>query len=129
MFYYLSQMQNDCIYYRGDAQDLSLFVCASDAFFDNNILDQKSFLGYIIKLFSKSVMWKANKQDTVTILFIKTELLAILEIAKKAIYFSWLMQVLNFCYSGSAQHWMQEYIDNSTLSWQFHKTADQALAY
>ena len=42
MFHYLFQTQNYCLRYWGDAQDLSLFIFASDAFFGDNTLDRKS---------------------------------------------------------------------------------------
>ena len=55
---------------RGDAQDLSSFICASDAsLFGDNTLDRKSSQGYIMKLFGGAVPWRANKQDTVTTYF------------------------------------------------------------
>ena len=44
-----------------------------------------------IKLFDEVIAWKANKQDTITTLSIKAEFLAISQIVKKAIYFSYLM--------------------------------------
>ena len=88
-------MQDYYICYRGDIQDLSLFICARNTSFDNNTLDQKIFQGYIMKLFGGAVAWRANKQDTVTILSIEAELLAISQTAKEVIYFSHLMQALN----------------------------------
>ncbi len=42
VFQYLYQTQDYCIRYGGDAQDLWSFVCASDASFSDNTLDQKS---------------------------------------------------------------------------------------
>ncbi len=51
VFHYLFQKQDYCICYWGDSQDLSSFVCASNASFGNNTLDQKSSQGYIMKLF------------------------------------------------------------------------------
>ncbi len=95
VFHYLFQTQDYCIRYWGDAQDLSSFIFASNAFFGDNTLDRKSFQGYIMKLFGGEVAWRANKQDTVTSSSTKAELLAILETAKEAIYFSRLMQALN----------------------------------
>ena len=95
VFHYLFQTQDYCICYGGDAQDLSLFVCASDASFGDNILDRKSSQDYIMKLFGGVVAWRANKQDTVTTLSTEAELLAISQTAKEAIYLSHLMQALN----------------------------------
>ncbi len=71
VFHYLFQTQDYCIRYRGDAEDLSSFVFAGDAFFGDNTLDQKSSQGYIIKLFGGAVAWRANKQDTVTTCLLK----------------------------------------------------------
>ncbi len=55
VFHYLFQMQDYCIRYRGDAQDLSSLVFASDVFFCDNKLDRKSSQGYIMKLFGIAV--------------------------------------------------------------------------
>lgn len=41
-----------------------------------------------MKLFGEAVTWKANKQDTIITLLTETELLAISQTAKKAIYLS-----------------------------------------
>lgn len=63
-------------------------------FFGDNAIDRKSLQDYVMKFFGKLMAWKTNKQDTVTIFFIKVKLLTILQIAKKAIYFSRLMKAL-----------------------------------
>ena len=94
VFHYLFATQDHCIRYGGDVQDFSSFVCASDASFGDNTLDQKSSQGYIIKLFGRTIAWRANKQDTVTTSSTETELLAISQTAKEAIYLSRLMKAL-----------------------------------
>lgn len=76
-----------------------LFICASDAFFTDNSIDYKSSQKYLIKLFGDSVAWRTNKQDTITTLSTKVELLIILQTAKKAIYFSCLIQMLMLVFS------------------------------
>ena len=48
-----------------------------------------------MKLFDGAVAWRANKQNTVTTLSTKAELLAISQTGKEAIYLSHLMQALN----------------------------------
>ncbi len=55
VFHYLFQTQDYYIRYKGDEQDLSSFVYASDASFGDNTLDQKSSQGYIMKLFGGAV--------------------------------------------------------------------------
>lgn len=47
-----------------------------------------------MKIFVKAIAWRANKQDTVTTLSIKAELLAISQTAKEAIYLSCFMKAL-----------------------------------
>lgn len=79
----------------GEAQDLSSFVCASDASFGDNTLDRKSSQGYIMKLFGGAVAWRANKQDMVATSSTEAELLAISQTAKEAIYLSRMMKALN----------------------------------
>lgn len=48
------QIQDYYISYKKNTQDLLLFIYASNTFFNNNILDQKSFQGHIIKFFGKN---------------------------------------------------------------------------
>lgn len=47
-----------------------------------------------MKLFGGAVAWRANKQDTVTTLSTKAELLAVSQTAREAIYLSRLMKAL-----------------------------------
>ena len=94
VFHYLFQKKDYCIRYWADAQDLSSFVSASDASFNDNKLDQKISQGYIMKLFGVTMPWRANKQGTVTTSSTEAKLLAISQTAKKAIYLSSWMQAL-----------------------------------
>ena len=97
VFHYLARTQGHCIRYGGrdDLQDISSFLCASDASFGDNTLDRKSSQGYIMRLFGGPVAWRANKQDTVTTSSTEAELLAISQMAKESIYLSCLMKALN----------------------------------
>ena len=96
VFHYLACTQDYCIRYGGDnSQDISSFLCASDASFGDNTIDRKSSQGYIIKLFGGLVAWRANKQDTVTTSSTEAELLAISQTAKESIYLSRLIKALN----------------------------------
>ena len=63
--------------------------------FTNNTIDRKSSQGYTIQLFGGFITWKINKQDTVIILIIKTELLGLLQTTRKALYLSKLLKELN----------------------------------
>ncbi len=69
-------------------------MCASDASFGDNTLDQKNSQEYIMKLFGRAITWRANKQDTVTTSSTEAELLAIFQTAKEATYLSRLMETL-----------------------------------
>ena len=69
-------------------------MCISDTSFGDNTLDRKSSQGYIMKFFGRTIVWRANKQDIVTILSTKVELLVISQTAKEAIFFSCLMKAL-----------------------------------
>ena len=53
------------------------FLCVSDASFADNSTDRKSSQGYVMTLFRGPIAWRANKQDTVTTLSTKAELLAL----------------------------------------------------
>lgn len=75
-------------------KDNRSFVCASDTFFANNLLDRKSSQSYIMKLFGSVIVWRANKQDTVTTSTTKAELLVVSQTAKEAIYLSCLIKAL-----------------------------------
>ncbi len=55
VFHYLFQTQDYCIRYRGDVQDLSSFVFASDGSFSDNTLDQKSSQGNFMESFGAEV--------------------------------------------------------------------------
>jgi len=71
-----------------------LFICANDVLFVDNMLNCKSFQNYIMLLFEKLIAWKINKQNTIIILSMKAELLALLQTVKKAIFISHLLKVL-----------------------------------
>lgn len=75
----------------GGGTDLQI---ASDASFADNTTDRKSSQGYAIKLFGGLIAWKANKQDTVTTLTTEAELLALLQVAKEALFVSRLLHEL-----------------------------------
>jgi hypothetical protein len=78
---------------REDSNGARSFVCASDASFADNSVDRKSSQGYIMTLFGGPIAWRANKQDTVTTLT-ETELLALSQMAKEAIFISRLFKAM-----------------------------------
>jgi Zn-dependent M16 (insulinase) family peptidase len=69
-------------------------VVASDASFANNSTDRKSSQAFAMKLFGGLIGWRANKQDTVTTLTTKAELLALAQAAKESMYVNKLLQKL-----------------------------------
>jgi hypothetical protein len=83
-----------CIQFRHESA-ITSFVCASDASFADNTLDQKSSQEYVLKLFGGPVAWRANKQDTVTTSLTEAELLALSQTAKELIYLSRLLKALS----------------------------------
>ena len=74
--------------------EIQSFICVSNISFADNTLNHKSFQNYIILLFRESIMWKINKQNTVTTSSTKAELLALSQITKKAIFISHLLKAL-----------------------------------
>ena len=90
---YIFNTRYYCIKYRQESTALS-FICASDASFADNTLDQKSSQGFAIKLFGGLVAWRANKQDIVTTSSTEAELLALSQTSKEAIYMSRLLIAL-----------------------------------
>ena len=91
---YLYQTRHFCIHYGHQSMAMSL-VCTSDASFADNMIDQKSSQGYIMKLFRGPVAWRVNKQDTVTTSSTEAELLALSQTVKEMIYLSRLLMALS----------------------------------
>ena len=67
-----------------DPDEPELFA-ASDASFADDQHDRKSSQGYIIKLFGGPIVWKANKQATVSTSTTEAELLAISDAARELV--------------------------------------------
>ena len=57
VFHYLARTQDHCIWYggSGNEDDISSFICSSDALFADNTLDRKSSQGFMMKLFGGPV--------------------------------------------------------------------------
>jgi hypothetical protein len=66
-------------------------VVASDAFFANNSTNRKSSQAFAIKLFSRLISWRTNKQNTITTLTTEAELLALAQAAKESMYVNRLL--------------------------------------
>src|SRR5436190_2733536 len=94
MIQYLYNIKERALRYEDNDNEARLFICASDASFTNNTIDRKSSQGYIMLLFDGPIVWRANKQDTVTTLSTEAELLALSQIIKKAIFISQLLKAL-----------------------------------
>ena len=86
-------MKSRALRYEDDSETHS-FICASDVLFADNMLNWKSSQDYIILLFGEPIAWKINKQNTITMSSTKAELLALSQIAKKAIFISWLLKAM-----------------------------------
>ena len=78
------KVTNKIINYLASIKDLALHFggfndlkIVSNALFANNTLDRKNSQVFIIKLFGGLILWRANKQDTITIFTIKAELLVL----------------------------------------------------
>ena len=98
IFQYLWHTKDQCIQYGNvtatNKNNLISFVCVNDAFFVNNILNHKNSQNYMMKLFNKSVVWKMNKQNTITTSSIEIEFLAMSQTIKKIIYLFYFMKSL-----------------------------------
>ena len=68
---YLASIKNLALYFGG----FNNLEVVNNALFVNNTLDRKNSQAFIIKLFKGLILWRTNKQDTVIISTIKTELL------------------------------------------------------
>ena len=71
---YLASIKNLALHFGG----FNNLEVVSDTLFADNTLDRKNSQAFIITLFRGLILWKANKQDTVTIFIIKAELLILL---------------------------------------------------
>lgn len=71
------------------------FLMTTDISFANNTVDHKSSQAYIMILFREVIRWWANKQNTVTTLIIKAELLSLSQDIKKNQYIKHLLDELN----------------------------------
>ena len=71
---YLASIKDLALYFGG----FNNLKVVSNILFADNTLDRKSSQVFIIKLFRGLILWRANKQDTVTIFTIKAELLILL---------------------------------------------------
>ena len=88
MIQYLYNIKERALRYEDNDNGARLFICASDASFTDNTINRKSSQGYIMLLFGGSIIWRANKQDTITILSIEAKLLALSQTVKKVIFIS-----------------------------------------
>ena len=71
---YLISIKDLALYFGG----FDNLEVVSDTLFVNNTLHRKSSQVFIIKLFRGLILWRANKQDTIIISIIETELLILL---------------------------------------------------
>ena len=90
---YLYTMKSRALKYEKNFETQS-FICVSDISFADNTLNHKNSQSYIMLLFEESIAWKINKQNTITMLSMKAELLALSQITKKAIFISHLLKAL-----------------------------------
>ena len=91
---YLYQTRHFCIHYGHQSTAVSL-VCTSNVSFVDNMINQKSSQGYIMKFFGGPVTWRVSKQDTVTTSSTEAKLLALSQTAKETIYLSHLLMALS----------------------------------
>ena len=71
---YLIGIKNLTLYFGG----FNNLKVVSDALFEDNTLDRKSFWAFVVKFFGGLILWRANKQNPVTIFIMKAELLILL---------------------------------------------------
>ena len=93
LIHYLYSTRFHALQLGGAPQQPTLFV-ASDASFADNTIDRKSSQGVAIRLFGGTVLWRANKQDTVTTSTTEAELLALSNAAKEGIFLRRLVQAI-----------------------------------
>ena len=91
---YLYFTKGKALRYGDEKASARSLIYASDASFADNTLDRKSSQGFIFLLFGGPIVWKANKQDTVTTSSTEAELLALSQTAKEAIFVSRLLKAI-----------------------------------
>lgn len=71
----------------------------ADSDFSNNLLDRKSFTGYVVKLGNAPISWESKKQSTVALSTAEAEYMALAESAKEVkfenLVFTEIMQIEN----------------------------------
>jgi hypothetical protein len=86
------------------------------------MVDRKSSQGFILKLFGGAIAWRANKQDTVTTLTTKAELLSLAQAAKEAKFLVWLQAELGIKLVDST---ITIQCDNKQTIWLVNKKTSQ----
>ena len=95
LIHYLSSTRNYALQLGGADAVMPDLVVASDASFADNTIDRKSSQGVAISLFSGTVFWRANKQDTVTTSTTEAELLALSSAAKEGLFLQRLARAMD----------------------------------
>lgn len=73
-----------------------VLIISNDVSYADDLQTRYNFQGYGLKLFGGLIDWKANKQKTVTLSSTEAELLAISQTAKKIIWWSRLLNLIEF---------------------------------
>jgi hypothetical protein len=78
----------------GGSEFAKAFICHNDASFIDDVTDRKSSQGYIMMLFGGLISYRANRQNTVTMLTIEAKFLALSQTVRKCIYMFRLFEAL-----------------------------------
>jgi hypothetical protein len=94
MITYLNDIKNFVIEFSEKSSEI--FLCASDAAFEDDELIRKSSNDYLFKLYDDSIDWRAVKQITMITFSIETKLLTLSRIAKKTIWWRRFFESIRF---------------------------------
>jgi hypothetical protein len=92
---YLYKIKNLAIEY-SDKRSTNILLCISDAAFADDEATRKSFDEYLFQLYDDFIDWRAAKQTIVIISSTETELLALIWIAKKTMWWKRFFEIIRF---------------------------------
>ncbi len=92
---YLYKIRNLVIEYF-DKQSTNILLCVSDATFADDEATRKSFDEYLFQLYDNLINWRTAKQTIVIISSTEIELLTLIQIVKKVMWWRRFFEIIQF---------------------------------
>lgn len=91
---YVKKTSDFGLSYKKDNKELNI-VGYTDADWGGDIMDRKSYTGYVFNMCNGAITWKSQKQKTVALSSAEAEYISIAEAAKEAIYIKNIFNEMN----------------------------------